>query len=406
MKSVFSTIARSIPMSSTLKMNELAKKLREKGEAVIHLGSGEPKAKVPIDAILNASSKLNSAEIRYTPPDGTPAMKQAIIRYMEENYHKEVMPENIIISNGAKQSLSVLLMTILDPQDEVIFPAPFWVSYPEMVKLSNAIPVPVKAEDGRFYPRLEDIKDNVTSYTKAIILNSPNNPTGVMYSKEFIKEMVEYAEEKGIWLIMDDIYHKLIYDHKRPISVYDFTKDDSEKSKLVVVNGVSKMYAMTGFRIGWTVGNKKLIEMMTNIQGHTTHGPSALLQTAAIGALNGIQTSVETLRLSLENKRDIMYQELTSFEGLKVVKPDGAFYFFVDFRAYNKDSVKLAYELLEKTRVVTVPGKDFGLEGYLRLSFCGSIKDIREGVARIKWALDPNSPNEIFIGDRKLIRDW
>ncbi len=401
-----STLAKSIPESSTLKMNELAKLLRDKGEKVIHLGSGEPKAKVPMDAILNASALLNSAEIRYTDVSGTPAMKQAIIRYMEENYNKIVMPENIIVSNGAKQSLSVTLQTIIDPQDEVIFIAPYWVSYPHMVKICNGVPVPVLSEDGRFHPRMEDIKAKVSSYTKAIIINSPSNPTGQMYSRDFIKEIVEFAEKKGFYLIMDDIYHRLIFDDLRPISAYDFVSKNIDESKLIVINGISKMYAMTGFRIGWTVASKKVVDNMKNIQGHTTHGPSSLLQAAAIGALDGVQSSVEALRLDLENKRNIMYMELQSFEGVKAIKSQGTFYTFVDFRAYNKDSVKLALELLEKAKVVTVPGVDFGLEGHLRLSFCGSIKDIREGIARIKWVLDPNSPNEIFIGERKLVRDW
>jgi aspartate aminotransferase len=401
-----SQIARSIPESSTLKMNELAKRLREKGEEVIHLGSGEPKAKVPMDAVLSASAKLNSAEIRYTPPDGTPAMKQAIIRYMEENYGKEVMPENIIVSNGAKQSVYIALQSILDQTDEVVFMAPYWVSYPEMVKLCNGIPVAVKPEDGRFYPRLEDIDMNVTSYTKAIIINSPNNPTGAMYSEKFIGEIVEYCEDKGLYLIMDDIYHRLIFDGKKPISAYDFVSDDSEQSKLIVINGISKMYAMTGNRLGFLVANKNLVANARNIQGHTTHAPATLSQAMAIGALNGVQSSVESLRLSLENKRNIMYQELKSFEGVRVSKPDGTFYCFVDFRAYSQDSVALAEEILQKARVVTVPGKDFGMDGFLRLSFCGSIKDIREGIARIKWVLDPNSPNEILYMNRRLKRDW
>lgn len=401
-----SQLARAASESSTLKMNELAKKLIMKGEKVIHLGAGEPKAKVPMDAILSASAKLNSAEIRYTPADGTPEIKRSIVRYMEENYKVEVQPENVIVSNGAKQSVYVALQTIIDPQDEVIFPAPYWVSYPEMVKLVNGVPVPVIAEDGRFVPRMQDIKDNVTSYTKAIIINSPNNPTGAVYPAELIKEIVEFCEQKGIWLIIDDIYHRLIFDGLKPVNPFDYVSTDIETSKLILINGVSKLYAMTGFRIGWAVGNKELIRNMTKLQGHTTHAPSALLQAAAVGALDGVQSSVEQLRLNLENKRDIMYNELKTFSGVKIIKPHGTFYCFADFRAYRKDSVALAHELLEKVRVVAVPGKDFGLEGFLRLSFCGSIKDIQEGIARIKWVLDPNSPNEIFIGERRLVRDW
>ncbi|UCF40717.1 MAG: aminotransferase class I/II-fold pyridoxal phosphate-dependent enzyme, partial [Gemmatimonadota bacterium] len=180
----------------------------------------------------------------------------------------------------------------------------------------------------------------------------------------------------------------------------------SENSKLVVINGVSKQYAMTGFRIGWAVANKKLAGVMTNIQGHQTSGPSALLQHAAVAAINGVQTSVESLRVTLENNRNVMMAQLNAFEGVKATKPDGTFYCFADFSTYNKDSTKLAELLVDKVRVVTVPGIEFGMEGYLRLSTCGTIKDIKDGIERMKWALDPNAPNELYIGDRKLVRDW
>jgi aspartate aminotransferase len=401
-----SQLAKSISESPTLKMNEIAKIMADRGEAVIHLGGGEPKSKVPQDAIIAAATKLNSAEIRYTPVDGTVEMKKAIIRYTEENYNKLVAPENIIVSNGAKQSCSVLLQAIINPQDEVICIAPYWVSYPEMVKIAYGVPVIVRPEDGTFHPRIKDIEQAVSSYTRAIILNSPGNPSGVMYSKEFIAEIVDFCEKKGIYLIMDDIYHKLIFDGRKPISCYDFARDHSDNSKLVVINGVSKLYAMTGFRIGWTIANTHVIQAMNTIQGQTTSCPSALLQSAAVGALNGIQSSVEALRLTLENNRNVMVSELKTISGVKVTKPDGTFYCFPDFSAYMKDSSKLMNFLLEKVAVVTVLGREFGMEGHLRLSFCGTLKDIKEGVARIKWALDPNSPNEIFIGERKLVRDW
>jgi aspartate aminotransferase len=163
---------------------------------------------------------------------------------------------------------------------------------------------------------------------------------------------------------------------------------------------------MTGFRIGWAVANKKLIEVMTNIQGHQTGGPSVVLQKAAVGAINGIQSSVENLRVTLENNRNVMIENLNSFEGIKVTKPDGTFYCFADFSVYDKESTKISELLINKVLVLTVPGVEFGMEGYLRLSFCGSIKDITEGIERMKWALDPNSPNELYIGDRKLVRDW
>jgi aspartate aminotransferase len=300
----------------------------------------------------------------------------------------------------------VALQAILDPQDEVIFPAPYWVSYPEMVKLCGAKPVPAPAEDGTFYPRIEDIVRRHSSYTKAVIINSPNNPSGVMYSAEFIKDIVELCEKEDLYLIMDDIYHRLIFDGKKPINCYEYANDLGKSSKLIVVNGVSKQYAMTGFRIGWAVANPEIIRVMSIIQGHQTSGPPGVLQKAAVAAINGVQSSVENLRIQLKNNRDIMLQQLRSFDGVNVTKPDGTFYCFADFSHYGKDSQKLAEFILDKVQVITVPGAEFGVEGHLRLSYCGAVKDITEGIERIKWALDPNSPNELYMGDRKLIRDW
>lgn len=401
-----SQIARSISESATLKLNQTAAILREKGDPVIHLGGGEPQSKTPIDAIINAAALLSSAEIRYTPAGGIPALKKAVIRYTEEYYGRLVEQQNVIASGGAKQAVMVALQAILNPQEEVIFPTPYWVSYPEMVKLCGAVPVPALPKDGTFYPRLADIERKVSSYTKAVIINSPNNPSGAMYSEEFIADIVAFCEDRDLYLIMDDIYHRLIFDGRKRINCYDFAKNKTETSKLIVVNGVSKQYAMTGFRIGWAVANRRLIDVMTNIQGHQTSGPSKLLQVAAVGAINGLQSSVEALRLTLENNRNVMMEQLAAFEGVKIQRPDGTFYCFADFSVYEKDSTKLANFLVEKVKVVTVPGVEFGMEGHLRLSTCGSIKDITVGIERIKWALDLNSPNELYIGDRKLVRDW
>ncbi|MBU1299873.1 MAG: aminotransferase class I/II-fold pyridoxal phosphate-dependent enzyme [Bacteroidetes bacterium] len=401
-----SQLARSIAESPTLKLTEEARLLKEKGEAVIHLGAGEPKNKAPINAILSSAAKLNTGDVKYTPADGTPSLKKAIIRYTEENYDKMVAPENIIVSAGAKQSVFNLLFTLLNPQEEVIILAPYWVSYPEMVRMCYGVPVIVTPEDGSFHPRMKDIEQKVSSYTKAIIINSPNNPSGIMYSEQFIAEIINFCERKGIYCIMDDIYHKLIFDGRKPISAYKHTKKDLENSKVIVVNGISKLYGMTGFRIGWTVAPKALTGILTNVQGQITTTTSVILQAAAEGALMGIQSIVEGLRLMIENNRNIMIQELQSFNGVKVTKPDGTFYCLPDFSAYNSNSLELSKFLLKKALVVTVPGKEFGMDGYLRLSYCGTIKEIKQGIERIKWALDPNSPNEIFIGERKLVRDW
>ena len=401
-----SLIARSISESPTLKLNETADKLRQRGEPIIHLGGGEPKGKAPIDALVAGAGLLNSGEIRYTPADGIGALKKAIVRYTEEYYGRLVSPDNVMASGGAKQAIMVAMQAVLNPQDEVIYPAPYWVSYPEMAKLCGAIGVPIKADDGGFQPTLGDMEEAVGSYTRMIILNSPNNPSGYSYSKEFIAGIVELCEKRGLYLVMDDIYHRLLFDGRKPISAYEFAKDQSENSKLIIVNGVSKMYAMTGFRIGWAVANKKLIEAMTNIQSHQTSGPSALLQYAAAAALSGVQSGVDALRMTLENNRNVLIERLKAFDGIKLIAPHGTFYSFPDFRAFEKDSLKLSKFLLDKVRVVVVPGKDFGLEGFLRISYCGTIKDITEGIKRIRWALDPNAPNELYIGQRKLIRDW
>jgi aspartate aminotransferase len=401
-----SQLARSIVDSPTLRLNEEARLLRERGLPVIHLGIGEPKNKTPINAILAAANKLNSGEVKYTPTDGLPSLKKAIIAYTEDNYNRIIAPENVIVTNGAKQSLYNVIFSLVDPLDEVILLAPYWVSYPEMVKMVHGIPIIVTSKDGTFYPRMEDIIEAVSSYTKAIIVNSPNNPSGVVYPEEFISELVEFCETKGIYLIMDDIYHRLVFDGKQATPGYQFTDEDIESTKVIVTNGVSKLYGMTGFRIGWVIANRKLVEVMTNVQAQMTSNPGTILQAAAEGALNGLQSSVESLRLTIENNRNVIMQELRSFAGIRVIRPEGAFYCLPDFRAYEGNSVELANFLLKKALVVTVPGIEFGMEGHLRLSFSGTVKDITEGIARMKWAIDPESPREIYIGDRKLIRDW
>jgi len=227
-----------------------------------------------------------------------------------------------------------------------------------------------------------------------------------VYARALVEEIVKLCEKRDIWLIMDDTYNRLVFDGRTPVNCYDFTGEEVESSKLIVVNCVSKMYAMTGFRLGWAVANRELVRAMTNIQSQETSGPATPSQWAAVGALNGIQSSIDSLRMTLENNRNVLCARLKAIPGVQVTKPAGTFYTFPDFSAYEKNSQKLASFLLEKVRVVTVPGKEFGMEGRLRVSFCGTIKEIREGVERIQWAIDPNSSNELYLGDRKLVRDW
>jgi aspartate aminotransferase len=401
-----SNLARAIRESATLALNERAALLAAQGQPVIHLGGGEPKNKVPLAAIVSSSARLTSGDVKYVPTDGTPALKQAIIRYTEENYGRVVAPDNVIVSSGAKQSVYNALVTLVDPQDEVVILAPYWVSYPEMAKMVYGHPVIVTPEDGGFVPTLEEIEESFSSYTKALVVNSPNNPSGAVYPPELVAGIVRLCEERGVHLIMDDIYHRLVFDGVRPPSAYSFTDREVDESMIIVVNGVSKLYGMTGFRVGWTIAPRKLVEVMKNVQAQTTSCPAAVSMSAAEGALTGVQSTVENLRLGIQNQRDVMMQELRAFEGVRVTKPLGTFYCLPDFGAYSHDSEELSRFLLEKALVVTVPGKEFGAEGHLRLSYCGSTKDVTEGVRRMRWALDPTAPNDIFIGDRRLVRDW
>lgn len=401
-----SKLASEIAESPTFALNEEARLLRERGEAVINLGIGEPKNKTPIAAVLASGAKLTSGEVKYTPPDGLPSMKKAVIRYTEENYDRLVAPENVIITNGAKQSLFNIFYSILNPQDEVIIIAPYWVSYPEMIKMCMGIPVIVTPEDGTFTPRFEDIERAMTSSTRAIIINSPNNPSGAIYPPELIEKIVDLCERKGIFMICDDIYHKLTFDRNVAVPAWQFVKKDIENSHIIVVNGVAKLYGMTGFRIGWVVAPRALIRVMTNVLAQTTSCVSPIAQAAAEGALNGLQSVVDGLRLQIQNNRDVVLQEMKTFNGARLIEPQGTFYALPDIRAFNNNSVEVSKFLLKKAMVVTVPGKEFGMEGHIRISFAGSVKDITDGIARIKWALDATSPNEIYIGDKKLIRDW
>jgi aspartate aminotransferase len=280
-----------------------------------------------------------------------------------------------------------------------------------MIRMIGGIPVIVTPEDGSFVPTFEEIERVVGSYTKAIIVNSPNNPSGMIYPEELIAKIVGLCDSKGIYMICDDIYHKLVFDGNVAVPAYKFTDRDIENSKIVAVNGVAKLYGMTGFRIGWVIAPKRLVEIMTNIQSQTTTCVSPVMQAAAEGALTGIQANVEALRLTMQNNRDILMQELRSFTDVRCSKPQGTFYALPEFRAYCgngliKNSVELSKFLLKKALVVTVPGMEFGMEGHLRLSYAGAVKDLTEGIERMKWAIDPNAPSDIYIGDRKLIRDW
>ena len=372
---------------------------------MIHLGGGEPVDLAPREAVEAAIEVVRTREVRYAPAGGIPALKESIVRYTARWYGREVEPANVIVSGGAKQALAVALLALVDPGDEVVFPAPYWVSYPAMVRLAGGVPVPVPAPEGSPVPAIEDIEARVGERTRAILVNSPNNPSGAVYPPELLRDLVELCERRGIWLVTDDIYQRLVFEGEAAPAAWQWA-GEIEESRLVVVNGVSKQYAMTGFRIGWAVANRELIAAMTRIQGHQTSGASIVMQRAAAAALDGDQETVERLRSALAERRRVLIEGLEAIEGIRFRLPEGTFYSFVDFRRYDGDSTRLARFLLDKVRVVTVPGVEFGVDGHLRISFCGATREIAEGLARIRWALDPSAPRELVMGGRTLVRDW
>jgi len=401
-----SVLAAGIQESATIRLNQHAARLRAEGKPVIHLGIGEPTNRAPQTAIQGAEKLLAGGSLKYTATAGIPSLRQAIADYMLASYGREIPPGNVIASNGSKHSLLTVLLAILNSGEQVVIPAPYWVTYPEQVKLLGGRPVVVLPEPGSLLPTAEALLAAVGPQTRAILINSPNNPSGLALPESDLAKVVEFCEARGLYLILDDIYRELVFDGLRSPSPYAFTRHSLDESHLIVVNGVSKLYGMTGLRLGWTVGPRALVEAMDKLQSQMTSNPSVLSQAAAEGALGGDQTVVRELRATIEANRNSMLEALSQIGGLRIERPQGGLYCFPDFSSHGSSSKELAERLLERALVVTVPGVEFGMDGYLRLSFAGDREGILEGVSRIRWALDPASPNEIRLGDRVAVRDW
>ncbi len=394
--------AERIGDSPTLKINAKARALKAAGQPVIHLGGGEPTYPAPQAAVDAIIQKAQSRKIKYSPSSGTPELKQAVLAYTEKQYGCRFEPAQVLVSAGAKQALFNFLLAVVNPGDEVVFAAPYWVSYPEMVRLAEGTPVIVRPASG-LLATAEEILDAITPKTKAILLNSPCNPSGQIYPESTIKAVVEYAEKNNIFLVMDDIYHQLVFEGNTVPNPCAYAQ---EGKNLVIINGVSKLYGLTGLRIGWAVSaHTELIAAMGRMQAQSTSCNSDLSEVAAAAALLGDQACILDLRRILEDNRNALLAELAKIPHVKVEKPAGTFYSFADFSHYNADSEALAQYLLEKALVAVVPGKAFGADGYLRISYCADKASIVEGVRRIRWALDESAPNEIQIGDKLLTRD-
>lgn len=382
-----SKLAQSLGQSATLKLNEVANSLRAEGKPVIHLGGGEPVEAIPLGAAEGARKMIAGGFVRYTPSSGTVALKDEIIKYTDKYYGIKPERSNIVVSSGAKQAIYNFLVSVLDEDDEVIIPVPYWVSYPEMVSLAHGEPVMVRPSQGLLVS-IADISSAITNKTRAIMLNSPCNPSGQVFPAETIAGLVELCERNDIYLVMDDIYNRLVFDGLKAISAYSYSKRPLNESVIVSINGVSKTFSMTGFRIGWSIANAELTKAMIKVQAQISSCPSALSQAAAVGALSEQGDFVEKLRKGLEEKRNILLGELSKFKKVKIDMPHGTFYSFPDFSAYEPDSRKLSALLLEKALVAAVPGIEFGMEGHLRISYCASAENIVEGLSRIRKVLD------------------
>lgn len=382
-----SKLAQSLKQSATLKLNEVANALKAEGKPVIHLGGGEPVEAIPTAAAEASRKMIDAGFVRYTPSSGTVALKDEIIKYTEQNYGIRPERSNIVVSSGAKQAIYNFLVSVLDKDDEVIIPVPYWVSYPEMVSLAGGQPVLVSPAKG-LLATPADIKSAITNKTRVIMLNSPCNPSGQLFPEETIAALVELCERSDIYLLMDDIYNRLVYDGMKAPSAFAYAKRDLNDSVIVSINGVSKTFSMTGFRIGWSIAGEDLTKAMIKVQAQVSSCPSAVSQTAAAGALAANDGFVETLRQGLQKKRDILVAELSKLKKVKLEIPHGTFYSFADFSAYDPDSRRLSAMLLEKALVAAVPGIEFGKEGHLRISYCASAENIVEGISRIRKVLD------------------
>ncbi len=387
--------SQSVTPSSTLAITAKINALIAEGVDVVKFGAGEPDFDTP-DYIKNAAiDALNAGFTKYTPVPGTPELRQAIADKFKRDNGLSYKPSEVIVSCGAKHTIYNIFQAICDPGDEVIFAAPYWVSYPEQIKLAGAIPRVIETTPAdNFCMDPQQVEAALSPKTKAILLNSPSNPTGTTYDLDTLKAVADIAVKHQVYLISDEIYEALLYDaatHQSPASFNEQTK-----AITFVVNGVSKAYSMTGWRIGYTAGPEEAVSAMSRIQSHSTSNPTSIAQKAALAALNEPQDAVEEMRKAFEERRNVICQRFDDIEGISYAKPQGAFYIFPDFSAHygrtlggNKieNAMDMTDYLLNSAGVGVVPGDGFGADKHLRLSFATSLTEINRGLDRIKKAL-------------------
>jgi aspartate aminotransferase len=395
--SVLSKRATSLKPSATLAITAKAKQMRAEGVDVIGFGAGEPDFATPSHIIDAAVESLQAGDTHYTPVGGTPQFKQAIADAVKRDYGLEYQTNCVTASCGAKHTLFNLFMSILDEGDEVIIPAPYWVSYPEQVALAGGTPVimTTREEDG-FVPNPEELEKLITPKTKALVLNSPSNPTGAMYSRGELEKLAEVARRHNFLIVSDDIYHKLVYDGAEFCSILHAAPDLMDR--VVIVNGVSKTYAMTGWRLGYALGPVDIISAMEKLQGQSTSNPTSFAQKGAIEALVGDQSCIDHLLAIFKERRNLLVEGLNEMELITCRMPVGAFYAFPNISGiFGKktpagtqlnNSIEVAQYLLDEARIAVVPGGPFGADANVRMSYATSEDSISLGLARMSDALD------------------
>jgi len=390
-----SSRARMLKPSPTLAITAKAKQLRAQGIDVIGFGAGEPDFGTPAHAVRAAVEALEAGDTRYTPAGGTAELKQAVCRRIAEDYGMEYGPSEVTVSCGAKHTLYNLFQVLLDPGDEVIVPAPYWVSYPEQIRLAGGAPVvvPTQEADG-FRMRPDSLDAALTPRTRAVVINSPSNPTGALYRAEHLEVLAEVIRSRDLVVVSDDIYHRLIYGDDRFTSILEVAPELRDRT--VIVNGVSKTYAMTGWRIGYAAGPAEMIRAMEALQSQSTSNPTSFAQKGAVAALTGDQGCVEQMRRAFARRRDLIVDALNRIPGVTCRRPEGAFYVFPNVsgllgRRWGDREIRypadLAAFLLDEARVAVVPGEAFGSSQHLRLSYATSEDAIEEGVGRFAEAV-------------------
>lgn len=391
MQTHISKKAKGVSPSPTLSIDAKFKQMKKQGVPVVGFGAGEPDFETPDNVKEAAIRAIREGMTRYTPASGTVELKQAICDKIKRDTGLEYGIENIVVSNGGKHSLTNVFTAICEPGDEVIIPAPYWVSYPEMVKMADGVPVYLNTkEENDFKFSAADLKACITDKTRALVLNTPSNPTGMVYTKEELEEIAKVAVEANIYVVFDEIYEKLVYEGTHTNIA---TLGDDIKKLTVIVNGMAKTYAMTGWRIGFTACEAPLAKAMSNIQSHATSNPNSIAQAASVEALSGDQSAIDVMRAEYIKRRDYMVERINSIDGISCKTPHGAFYIFMNVKEllgkehYGKminTSSELCEDMLDRALVALVPSEGFGIDGYVRLSYATSMNDIKTGLDRIE----------------------